>query len=68
MLKRGYVGTYHRMSLKHLDRYVDEFEGRHNIRPMDTAEQMAAVARNADGKLRYADLIGPPESRQPQMI
>lgn len=24
MLKRGYVGTYRRMSTKHLQRYVDE--------------------------------------------
>ena len=69
MLKRGYVGTYHKMSAKHLDRYVNEFEGRHNVRPMDTAEQMAATARGADGKrLTYADLIGPPITRQPQMI
>ncbi len=28
MLKRGYVGTYHQMSVKHLDRYVNEFAGR----------------------------------------
>ena len=27
-LKRGYHGTYHHMSEKHLDRYVTEFEGR----------------------------------------
>ena len=32
MMKRGYYGIYHRMSPKHLDRYVDEFSGRHNIR------------------------------------
>ena len=31
MLKRGYHGTYHRMSAKHLQRYVDEFSSRHNI-------------------------------------
>ena len=30
MLKRGYVGVYHQMSVKHLPRYVAEFEGRHN--------------------------------------
>ena len=40
MLKRGYVGTYHQMSVKHLPRYVGEFAGRHNHRPMDTADQM----------------------------
>ena len=27
MMKRGYYGTFHRMSPKHLDRYVDEFSG-----------------------------------------
>ena len=37
MLKRGYVGTYHQMSVKHLDRYVSEFAGRHNARPLDHA-------------------------------
>ena len=69
MLKRGYVGTYHKMSVKHLDRYVDEFEGRHNIRPMDTADQMATMAHRADGRrLTYADLIGPQANRNPQML
>ena len=58
MLKRGYYGTYHRMSPKHLDRYVNEFEARHNDRPLDTLDQMAATARGLVGKrLRYADLI-----------
>ena len=40
MLKRGYIGTYHKMSPKHLDRYVKEFSGRHNLRLADTLEQM----------------------------
>ena len=63
-LKRGYDGVYHQMSAKHLDRYVKEFEGRHNSRPLDTAEQMGRMADAADGKrLQYQDLIGPPESR-----
>ena len=57
MLKRGYHGTYHHVSPKHLGRYVDEFSGRHNLRPLDTADQMAAVVRAMFGKrLRYADL------------
>ena len=69
MFKRSYVGTYHKMSVKHLDRYIDEFEGRHNIRTQDTANQMETVAQRADGRrLRYADLIGTPESRNPRMI
>ena len=63
-LKRGYEGVYHHMSAKHLARYVAEFEGRHNSRPLDTADQMAAMARGSEGKrLTYAALIGPPETR-----
>lgn len=58
MLKRGYVGTYHQMSSKHLHRYVDEFAGRHNVRPLDTEDQMTVMVRGMDGKrLKYADLI-----------
>ena len=57
MLKRGYHGTYHQMSGKHLDRYVQEFAGRHNVRPLDTLAQMALVVRGFEGKrLSYAAL------------
>ena len=50
MLKRGYVGTYHKMSVKHLDRYVREFAGRHNAREFDTLAQMIFIARDMVGK------------------
>ena len=40
LLKRGYHGTYHKMSVKHLPRYVSEFAGRHNAREADTLLQM----------------------------
>ena len=57
-LKRGYHGTYHHMSVKHLGRYVGEFEGRHNDRPADTVDQMGHMVRGMEGKrLRYEDLI-----------
>ena len=57
MLKRGYHGTYHQMSERHLQRYVTEFAGRHNVRDLDTVHQMASVARGMVGKrLRYTDL------------
>ena len=59
LLKRGYHGTYHHMSAKHLDRYVGEFAGRHNDRERDTIDQMAGIAKVMVGKrLRYRDLIG----------
>ena len=58
MLKRGYVDTYHKMSPKHLHRYVSEFEGRHNQRPLDTVVQMGTVAQAMNGKrLPYWSLI-----------
>ena len=57
MLKRGYNGTFHHISPKHLHRYVDEFSGRHNERPMDTIDQIAAVVRRSAGKrLTYQEL------------
>ena len=58
MLKRGYVGTYHQMSPKHLDRYVREFAGRHNLRDLDTPDQMTRIAQGLGGKrLRYRELV-----------
>ena len=29
MLRRGHKGIYHKFSVKHLQRYIHEFEGRH---------------------------------------
>ena len=58
MLKRGYHGVYHKMSVKHLARYVNEFTGRHNVRPLGTLNQMERMAQGMEGKrLRYVDLI-----------
>ena len=58
MLKRGYAGTYHKISPKHLQRYVNEFAGRHNVRPLDTLAQMESVVIGLVGKrLTYRDAI-----------
>ena len=50
MLKRAYDGTLHWFSHKHIDRYVNEFAGRHNIRDMDTVDQMTHLAAGMVGK------------------
>ena len=58
MLKRAHKGVYHKLSPKHLQRYVSEFAGRHNIREMDTLAQMQHVAAGMIGRrLMYRDLI-----------
>ena len=52
------------MSEKHLHRYVTEFEGRHNSRPMDTIDQMRTIVQGCVGKrLRYQDLIWSEDTR-----
>ncbi len=60
MLKRAHTGTFHKMSPKHLQRYVNEFTGRQGIREKDTQAQMAEVVTALVGRqLAYRQLIGP---------
>ena len=60
MLKRAQKGTFHKLSPKHLDRYVQEFAGRHNIREQDTVKQLATISAGMNGKrLTYKRLIAP---------
>ena len=60
MMKRAHQGIYHKFSPKHLDRYVQEFSGRHNLRDEDTLVQMGMVVRGFEGKrLTYATLKQP---------
>ncbi len=58
MLKRAHKGMFHKINPKHLDRYVQEFAGKHNLREQDTLAQMAIVALGLSGKrLKYRELI-----------
>ena len=58
MLKRAHKGTFHKISPKHLNRYVQEFSGKHNIRESDTLVQIRdTVARLVGRNLLYRDLI-----------
>ena len=50
-LKRAHKGVYHKMSVKHLHRYVADFAGRQGIRNLDTLEQMGRVVDAMAGKL-----------------
>ena len=60
MLKRAHDGTFHKISPKHLDRYVREFAGKHNVRDSGTLAQMRdTVARLVGRRLLHRDLIAP---------
>ena len=50
MLKRGHTGTYHRMYTKDLQRYVNEFSGRHCQCSKDTIDQMVDGVATTAGK------------------
>ena len=59
MFKRAHKGTYHKMSPKHLQRYVDEFAARHGLRRQDTVTIMREiVSRSIGRRLTYQELIG----------
>ena len=58
MLKRAHKGTFHKLSAKHLQRYVNEFAAKQNLRDFDTADQMQHVVAGLVGRrLLYRELV-----------
>ena len=58
MIKRGYHGTCHWMSVKHLTCSVNEFAKQHNVRSKDTIKPMTLLAIGMVGKtLPYKEWI-----------
>ena len=57
MFRRAISGVNHKMSPKHLRRYVKAFAGRWNIRALDTEVQMLWVFKAMlDRRITFADL------------
>lgn len=64
MLKRTHKGKYHKMSRKFLGSYVGEFVSRHNIREIDTIQQMTSIVAGFIGKhLINKQLVGGADER-----
>jgi len=58
LLKRGYYGTFHYMSPKHLQKYVDEFATRQTMKCCDTVDMIAMTTKAAVGKhLPWKELV-----------
>ncbi len=59
LFQRGLYGIFHHLSMRHLQRYLQEFCGRSKLRNLDTAEQMRQVALGLRGRrLTWAMLAG----------
>jgi transposase-like protein len=55
--KRQVYGIHHWISVKHMDRYLDEFTWRYNLREMDDGKRMNAFLGRVAGRLTYKALI-----------
>lgn len=57
LLKRGYYGTHHWWSIKHLHRYVAEYAYRQNTIGLSGIPALGSMIRNSQGKrLTYVEL------------
>ena len=55
MRERGWVGIRPKTSPKHPQRYIREFEGRHDVRESDSADPMAGAPAGMTGRRVWSD-------------
>lgn len=59
-LKRGIIGIYHQVSVKHLDNYVGEFEYRYNTRELSEGARFDNMLSLSSKRLTYDELKSKP--------
>jgi transposase-like protein len=58
LFKRGYVGIFHHFTVKHLRRYIAEFEMRWNMSIFDQQNRLDSMLESVSGsRLTYKELI-----------
>jgi transposase-like protein len=63
LFKRGIIGIYHHIDVKHLDRYIDEFAYRQNNRKVEDVDRLFEALTKAEGRLKWDDLT----AKEPEM-
>jgi transposase-like protein len=64
LFKRGIVGSFHKISIKHLHRYLSEFEMRFNERENPERFELLVGRMCHTGTMPYQKLIAVPEVRE----
>ena len=59
LLKRGVIGSFHQISVKHLHRYLSEFQFRWNNRKAPEIFMLVIAALVIGSALPYKELIAP---------
>lgn len=57
LFKRGVYGIYHSLSKKHLERYLQEFSFRYNMRQQENGAGFISLLSDCSGRLTYKELI-----------
>lgn len=57
VVKRGIIGVYHYWSRKHMQKYLDEFTYRFNLRHLTNREKFDKLLENLEFRLTYKELV-----------